>query len=100
LFLAAHEAFTNLLKHSGATRARLTMSCGNETFELALSDNGRGFDPIARESGANGLADSGNGLRNMRQRLTDIGGRCDLKSDAANGTTVHFTLPLKKLPKE
>ena len=29
LFLAAHEAFTNILKHSGATRARVSMASGD-----------------------------------------------------------------------
>ncbi len=100
LFLAAHEAFTNLLKHSGATRARVAMTCGDGTFELTASDNGRGFDLANRESRAAEITDSGNGLRNMRQRMADIGGRCEIQTGSAKGTTIHFILPLKALPKE
>jgi signal transduction histidine kinase len=100
LFLAAHEAFTNILKHSGATRAKVTMSCRDASFELTVVDNGRGFDPAARKSGSAGATDSGNGLRNMRQRLADIGGRCEIKSHPGQGTTIHFILTLKETPKE
>ena len=100
LFLAAHEAFTNILKHSGATRAKVTMSCRDASFELTVVDNGRGFDPAARKSGSAGATDSGNGLRNMRQRLADIGGRCEIKSHPGQGATIHFILTLKETPKE
>lgn len=100
LFLAAHEAFTNILKHSCATHAKIIMTCGNATFELTASDNGRGFDPTAQESRSAEMTDPGNGLRNIRQRMKDIGGRCEIKTDSGKGTTIHFILPLKTLPKE
>jgi ligand-binding sensor domain-containing protein/signal transduction histidine kinase len=101
LFLAAHEAFTNILKHSGATRATVIMTCGPAMFELTASDNGHGFDPASpAPTAADTAADSGNGLRNMRERLADIGGRCEITSDPGKGATVHFTLPLKDRPKE
>lgn len=98
LFLAVHEAFSNILKHSRATRAKITMTCGNGNFELTASDNGRGFDPAART--AVGGNDSGNGLRNLRQRLADIGGRCEITARVGQGTSVHFILPLQKPAQE
>src|SRR5215475_11477815 len=70
VFLAVQEAFTNVLKHSGATRAKVTMSCNATTFELSASDNGNGFDIVAGESGGDASsADSHDGLQNMRRRL-------------------------------
>src|SRR5258708_20135275 len=70
LFLATHEALTNILKHSGATRAKISMTCNGSTLEIAASDNGKGFDPSAVESKSDGSgAASHAGLPNMRKPL-------------------------------
>ena len=50
LFLATHEALTNILKHSGASRAVISMVFDNATFEINISDNGRGFNTPVIES--------------------------------------------------
>jgi ligand-binding sensor domain-containing protein/signal transduction histidine kinase len=102
LFLALREAFTNMLKHSVASRSKISMTCSGSTLEIVISDNGSGFDPPAIEAGADGqTAASGNGLRNMRQRMADIGGHCAVESAPGCGTTIRFLLPLDKLsPKE
>jgi signal transduction histidine kinase len=96
LFLAVHEAFTNILKHSGATRAKVSVSCNAASFEIVISDNGKGFHPLSGNGESNGpTAESGDGLRNMRQRLADIGGHCEVESSPGQGTTIRFVLPLK-----
>ncbi|MGA2244165.1 MAG: two-component regulator propeller domain-containing protein [Verrucomicrobiota bacterium] len=95
LFLAVHEALTNLLKHSGATRANIAMNRRGSEFEIAVSDNGRGFDPADREAGAaSSAAGFGNGVGNMRRRLAELGGRCELQSRPGQGTTVRFAFSL------
>lgn len=96
LFLAVHEALTNALKHSGATRAKIAMSVRGSEFEIVVSDNGRGFDPAARDSGsASSAAGFGNGFGNMRRRLAELGGRFELQSQPGQGTTVRFAFPLE-----
>jgi signal transduction histidine kinase len=98
LFLAVREAFTNVLKHSGATRAKVRMTCQDSTIEIIISDDGRGFDPLAIEAGGDETAaSSGNGLRNMRQRLAEIGGQCVVESVPGRGTSVSFLVPFEKL---
>jgi signal transduction histidine kinase len=95
LLLAMHEAFTNVLKHSAATQARVSVVCVNSTLEINVSDNGSGF--ILPDVGAQNVSSTaalGNGLRNMRQRLTDIGGDCSIKSEPGRGTSVRFILPV------
>jgi signal transduction histidine kinase len=92
LFLATHEAITNILKHSGATRAWIAMKLDRDDFEIRISDNGKGFNSHGPESG-NGAA-SGNGLTNMSQRLADIGGRCVIESAPGRGTNIRFTISL------
>jgi ligand-binding sensor domain-containing protein/signal transduction histidine kinase len=98
LFLAVREAFTNMLKHSGATRAKVCMTCLDSNIEIVVSDNGGGFDLVVIEArGDEEAANCGNGLRNMRQRMADIGGQCVVESSPGRGTTVRFLLPFDKL---
>ena len=88
LFLAVHEALTNVLKHSQATRATVSVVSSPSAFTIVVSDNGKGF--VAPGAGAQG----GNGLRNMRRRLAEIGGRCEIDSTPGRGTTLRFVFPL------
>jgi signal transduction histidine kinase len=57
-----------------------------------MVDNGRGFDPHTVRADAGGR--QGHGLENMHQRLTELGGTCQLESQAGQGTTLTFRLPL------
>lgn len=38
---------------------------------------------------------AGNGLANMRSRMEEIGGSCELKSEAGRGTNITFRVKLK-----
>jgi len=97
LLMAVHEGFTNVLKHSGATRCRIVIRCNASALEINVSDNGNGFALSDIESNRNGSnVIPGDGLRNMRRRLADIGGHCSIKSEPGGGTTICFTLPLKR----
>ena len=98
LFLAVHEAFTNILKHSGATRAKVAIASSPAAFEITVSDNGKGFVPPAAE--AEPGSEAGNGLRNMRQRLASIGGHCRMDSAPGQGTTIHFMFPFHQSAQE
>jgi len=93
LFLAAHEAFTNILKHSGATGAKVSIHCDGPSLEIIASDNGAGFNPAMGNGEPSSLGHDG--LRNMAQRLTDIGGLCRIESAPGQGTTVRFIVPVE-----
>jgi signal transduction histidine kinase len=93
LFLAVHEALTNILKHSGATQAVVAMDCRAGEFEVSISDDGSGFDPATSESNSpSSAAGFCNGLGNMRRRMEELGGRCLIESRAGQGTTIRFWL--------
>lgn len=94
LFLAVHEAFTNILKHSGATKARVVMLCHGADFEIQVEDNGRGFDVVAQAKLGQQAGSSADGLRNMQHRLESIGGICRWESIPGQSTKVWFILPL------
>ena len=55
--------------------------------QVIVEDNGRGFDPA-------GVSTTSDGLFNMRQRLTRIGGEALITRPEAGGTRVEFSLPL------
>jgi signal transduction histidine kinase len=86
LFLAIKEALHNIVKHAGAKEVWLRASFNNGGLDMSVEDNGCGFE-VAPD---NALAD---GLRNMRQRLADIGGECRIESQPGAGTKVKLHLP-------
>ena len=100
LLLAVHEAFTNVLKHSKANQVDVSIVLNTTAFEVTVSDNGGGFDLSSTVSPENSSSPAGDGLRNMKQRLSDIGGQCSIGSNPGKGTIIHFVLPLIKFKME
>jgi signal transduction histidine kinase len=89
LFLAFKEALCNAVRHSGATDLQLTIAAPKGMLIVTVSDNGRGLDPAAP-----GERVGADGLGNMRRRLQQLGGHCELTSVLGKGTTVTFRVPL------
>ena len=98
LFLTFEEALNNVLKHSGATHVKVDMAMVGTEFELKTTDNGKGFavPPASGNGSVSPGGREGNGLKNMRQRLTVIGGECVISSRPGQGTTVAIRLRLNK----
>jgi ligand-binding sensor domain-containing protein/signal transduction histidine kinase len=96
LFLAVKEALNNILKHACATQVTIKLSAAVDRSELTITDNGCGFCAVAAPAVDSPTRRVGNGLGNMRYRLDQIGGRCDVQSQPGQGTIVHFILPLTK----
>jgi len=95
LFLAIKEAVNNAAKHARAKRVLIRIFIQPEELEVSISDNGIGFD-VAVPAGE--IFDQsqrmGYGLSNMRERLSAIGGRCEINSESGQGTMVRFIVPL------
>lgn len=87
VFLAFREALNNAVRHSGATEVRVSLSVTDGQLNIAVADNGKGFAALNDSPGSDGLV-------NMQQRLTKLGGHCQIKSQAGTGTLVEFQLPL------
>ncbi|HEX4121699.1 MAG TPA: two-component regulator propeller domain-containing protein [Verrucomicrobiae bacterium] len=106
LFLVVKEAFNNCLKHSGATAVRLRVSTGEETMQITIDDNGRGFDlngagdhdnGNGRANGnGNGNGRKGNGVDNMRKRIESLGGKFSMTSTPSGGTQITFDVRLTR----
>src|SRR5262249_51047492 len=89
LFLAVKEALNNIVKHAHASEAWLRVGAPNGALQIVIEDNGCGFDRPREDA----LSD---GLRNMRQRLAEIGGECRIESKVGAGTKVTLQLGFTK----
>lgn len=89
LYLATREALNNMLKHSGAATVKISLQVDDVRILLSVEDDGCGFAPD--EAGAAGTHE---GLHNMKKRLTEIGGNCQITSRPGGGTRVEFNLPI------
>lgn len=86
LFLIFKEAINNAAKYSHAKSISISFSKENNTVELHIQDDGKGFD-IEQNS-------SGNGLRNMKERAKNLRGQLSLKSSVEAGTALTLSIPL------
>ncbi len=86
LFLVIKEAMHNIVKHAGATEVWLRITFTGDALDLVIEDNGRGFASAPDDA----LAD---GLRNMQQRMADIGGGFHVDSSPGRGTRIILRLP-------
>ena len=86
-FRIASEAMTNVVKHSGASRCRVSLEL-DQTLELTISDNGRGSGRVQRPSASAGSS--------MTERAAELGGSCTISSRAEGGLVVRAVLPLRE----
>jgi signal transduction histidine kinase len=82
------ESLHNVIKHSGGSEVTLRLVFENNTLDITVQDDGRGFDPGAQAAG--------NGLSNMRQRMAELGGDFSIKSEPGKGTIARLRLPIKR----
>ncbi len=88
VFLTVKEAINNSIKHAQAWKLDVVLKISADALNIKVTDNGRGFDAVH-------LKGSGNGLRNMKQRIELIGGVFGIIS--SGGTTISISIPLSHL---
>jgi signal transduction histidine kinase len=83
----AQEALANAARHASAARIVVELHpAPGGGAELAVTDDGCGFDPQAL------APSSGVGLRLMRERVGELGGKVTVESAPGRGTTVRAVL--------
>lgn len=88
LFRVAQEALNNIAKHARAKRVRVVLERGDDgEVRLLLADDGVGFDKRA------GIRPTAVGLLGMRERMSALGGRLQVRSAPGEGTEVLAILP-------
>lgn len=75
------EALANVRRHSGASRATISLGREGGMLVVEISDDGRGFDAAVP---------AGAGLTGMTERVQMIGGRLVIESEPGGGTRVRL----------
>lgn len=84
-YRVVQEAFNNIVKHSGATEALVTIKREGKTIVLTVQDNGRGFPA---EAASVESRQGGFGLVGIAERARMLGGKLVIKSEPGEGTTI------------
>ena len=90
LFRVAQESLGNVVKHSKAKGAKVSVGANPTCIWLRIADAGRGFDLGVQNARA------GIGLTGMRERLRLVGGTLEVKSEPEHGTEILAEVPLSE----
>jgi signal transduction histidine kinase len=93
LFRVLQEGLMNAHRHSGSSRVDVRVENGKSTITLQLRDYGKGLSKTLLERFRNTGSGAGVGLAGMRERVTELGGQFEVKSDQS-GTTLMVVLPV------
>ena len=86
VYFACSEALQNAAKYAGrATQVELRLHHDQGSLDVGIADDGRGFDLAHTPEGA--------GVKNIRDRVEDLGGRFEVASSPGHGTVVTISLP-------
>jgi two-component system sensor histidine kinase UhpB len=83
LLRVAQEGLTNVVRHSGASQARLALKRAGDVVSLRIADDGRGLASAVP---------AGGGIRGMRERAVSVGGKLSLVSGETSGLEVRLDL--------
>ena len=94
-YRVAQESVNNVIKHSAATEARVTVRRDDGRIALTVRDNGKGFVPemIQPDPLAGGF-----GLVGISERATLLGGHATIQSAPGRGTTIDISIDLRRVP--
>jgi two-component system, NarL family, sensor histidine kinase DesK len=107
---AVREGATNVIRHSGARHAEITVTPGDATTILEVADDGRGASAAREASGADrgrGAPDpdgagngrgggpqlAGHGLAGLRERAESLGGTVDAGAGPDGGFRLRVSVP-------
>jgi signal transduction histidine kinase len=90
LLRISQEILTNAIRHSQASKFDALIAFESSEILLDVRDNGRGFNPATKHEGF--------GLRGIRERVKEMGGKFTIHSVAGTGTCISVLVPLKTSP--
>jgi PAS domain S-box-containing protein len=92
VYRMVQEALTNVARHAEATEVQVAVKLDGEALRVRVSDNGRGLpqQPGERKS---------YGILGIRERAQTLGGRAEIYSPPAGGTTVEIVIPAARFRK-
>ncbi|MEN2413510.1 sensor histidine kinase [Flavobacterium mesophilum] len=88
IYFIVSELFSNIIKHSNATKAEIFLSEAHNNFKIKIQDDGIGFN--AKKTNES----EGFGLNRIRARVKKFKGDFDIVSKVHQGTTIKIKIPL------
>ena len=92
LYFIISEIINNVLKHSNASQANVTINKENENLMITVSDNGQGFEVTKDKS------NEGFGITQIRARINNLKGKLAITSAKGKGTTVEIQVSIVEKP--
>ena len=86
LFPIYKEILHNVAKHSRAGHVQIEVQNTARLFRLRVRDDGQGFDEHTIRPG--------NGLKNLRRRTAEMGGKIEIETRPGEGTVITVTAPI------
>ena len=93
IFRMVQECLTNIHRHSGGAFAMIRVHEEDHRILVEVRDEGKGIS-LEKQHELNSSGRTGAGFRGMRERLRQLGGTLEIRSDGA-GTAVTAILPLR-----
>jgi len=81
------ESLTNVHRHAQASNVTVRVTITSEQFQLAITDDGKGFQDNASREGV--------GILGMRERAAELNGTLRVESGEGIGSSIIATIPLK-----
>lgn len=91
IYLIFKEAVNNSVKYSEGTTIHTKIHATNNTLNVTIKDNGKGFNVDNPK-----IMMGGNGLKNMELRANELGGYLEIDSSPNTGVKIVLTFDLKK----
>lgn len=91
IYRIVQECVNNILKHSGAEEAVITLVIKNKQLIITIKDDGTGMGESDEKSFAGKF---GFGLSGIMERVRILNGKFDLKSSEGSGTKIYIAIPL------
>jgi signal transduction histidine kinase len=95
MFRILQEGLTNIHRHSLSSEAEISVTAGPDNVCLTIHDNGKGIAPAVLQRFRSDGAHLGVGLAGMRERIRELGGHLDIRSDLG-GTLITAMLPTSR----
>jgi signal transduction histidine kinase len=95
IFRVVQECLTNIHRHAGSPTAGIRIIQDEACLRVEIEDAGKGIPP-EKQSMFGSLANTGVGLRGMRERLRQSGGTLQIQSNG-RGTRVTAMLPIVRV---
>ena len=92
IFRVVQECLTNIHRHAGSATAGIRITQDESSLRLEIEDAGKGIPP-EKESALASSVHAGVGLRGMRERLRQLGGTLQVRSNG-QGTRVIAVIPV------